>query len=351
MNSKRKLQLLILLSLLLIVIEHHFRVKNHLQKLYVCWFIDLSRSSPFCWNDQVEEPQLSAWFNSKIRPDVITTTDWLAPVIWEGTYDREVLENYYKKLNVTIGLVVFAPGQFVDHYMKKFLQSADKHFMVGFNVIFYIFFDVKTTLPYIELSPLRTFKVFLLTSETTEQDVSIRIIQNFYRGLVEKIQYEVDFLFIMAVNQLFMNDFGVETLGRSVAQIHAWWYFKTNYEFPYERRHKSAAFIPFGQGDFYYHRAIFGGTPQEILIFFKQCIHGIINDTTSKINSLYESHLNKYFFVHKPTKLLSPEYNWDLKFKIPPQIKRVIIASQSNNLMNLGNFSFYKLRKMYNLLK
>ncbi|XP_048204446.1 N-acetyllactosaminide alpha-1,3-galactosyltransferase-like 1 [Perognathus longimembris pacificus] len=316
MNYKRKMQMLILLSLLLMLIEHHFSIKSHLQKMYACW------------NDEVEEPQLSAWFNSKIRPDVITTTDWLAPVIWEGTYNRQVLENYYKKLNITIGLVVFASGQFVDH-MKKFLQSADKHFMVGFNVIFYIFFDGKTTLPYIELSPLRTLKIFPLVKENIEQDISIRTMRNLGKHLVDIIQHEVDFLFIMDVNQIFKNDFGVETLGRSVAQLHAWWYFRTIIEFPYERRHKSAAFIPFGQGDFYYHRAIFGGTPKEILIFIKHCLRGIKNDTTHKINSLYESHLNKYFFVNKPTKLLSPEYNWDPKFKTPPQIKHINIAWQS----------------------
>ncbi|XP_069843087.1 N-acetyllactosaminide alpha-1,3-galactosyltransferase-like 1 isoform X1 [Dipodomys merriami] len=317
MNSKRKMQLLILLSLLLILTEHHFSIKNHLQKIYACW------------NDQVEEPQLSAWFNSKMRPDVITRTDWFAPVIWEGTYNRQVLENYYKKLNITIGLVVFAPEQFVYHFMKKFLQSADKHFMVGFNVIFYIFFDGKTKLPYIKMSPLRTFKVFPLFNESTDQDISIRTMKNFNTHLVDKIQYEVDFLFIMAVNQIFKNDFGVEALGKSVAQLHAWWYFKTINEFPYERRHKSAAFIPFEQGDFYYHKAIFGGTPHEILVFFTQCIKGIKSDTRRKINSRYESHLNKYFFVNKPTKLLSPEYNWDLKFKTPPQIKHVNIAWQS----------------------
>lgn len=40
--------------------------------------------------------------------DVITATDWLAPVIWEGTFDRKVLEKYYQKQNITVGLTVFA---------------------------------------------------------------------------------------------------------------------------------------------------------------------------------------------------------------------------------------------------
>lgn len=43
--------------------------------------------------------------------DVITTADWLAPVIWEGTFDRKALEKYYRKQNITEVLAVFAVGR------------------------------------------------------------------------------------------------------------------------------------------------------------------------------------------------------------------------------------------------
>lgn len=62
----------------------------------------------FCSNNKVVA--VSCLFNRK-RPDVLTTTDWLAPVIWEGTYNRQVLESYYKRLNITTGLVVWATGK------------------------------------------------------------------------------------------------------------------------------------------------------------------------------------------------------------------------------------------------
>lgn len=100
MNYKREMLLLILLALLLALYKHHPRIKDHLQKIHACW------------NDHLEEPPLSAWFNPKKRPDVIATTDWLAPVIWEGTYNRQVLDKYYKRLNITIGLAVLATGKY-----------------------------------------------------------------------------------------------------------------------------------------------------------------------------------------------------------------------------------------------
>ena len=45
------------------------------------------------------------------RPDVVTITDWLAPVIWEGTFNRQVLGRYYGRQNLTIGLAVLATGR------------------------------------------------------------------------------------------------------------------------------------------------------------------------------------------------------------------------------------------------
>ncbi|XP_058157346.1 N-acetyllactosaminide alpha-1,3-galactosyltransferase-like 1 [Dasypus novemcinctus] len=297
--------------------EHYFRIKKNLQKVYLCW------------NYQVEEPQLSDWFNPKKRPDVITTTAWLAPVIWEGTYNRKVLEKYYKRLNITIGLVVFATGKFADKYLKEFIQSANKYFMTGYNVIFYIMMDDFSSLPRIELGPLRTFKLLSILKKNILQDLNFSFMDDLQLFLLSHIRDEVNFLFIMDVNQIFMTDFGVETLGNSVAQLHGWWYFKNDKNFPYERRSGLAAFIPYGQGDFYYHRAIFGGTPQEVLMFIEEYKKGHIRDTKSKLNSIYEHHLNKFLFLKKPSKLLSPEYNWNPDYNTPPQIKHVKITRQS----------------------
>nr|XP_044987782.1 N-acetyllactosaminide alpha-1,3-galactosyltransferase-like 1 [Jaculus jaculus] len=279
-------------------------------------------------NDDEKVLQLSDWFDPTKRPDVITLTNWLAPIIWEGTYKRQVLERYYKQLNITIGLAVFSTGRFTDWYFEEFLESADKHFMVGYNVIFYIFTDDINSLPTINLSPLRTYKLFNLINYGTWPSIIIRNMENFQMVLIEHIQYEVDFVFTMDINQIFQSDFGVETLGSSVAQLHAWWYFQKPSHLPYERRTESAAFIPFGQGDFYYHSAILGGTPHYVLAFTTHYLLGFAHDIENDLNSPYESHLNKYLFVNKPTKLLSPEYNWDPKFKTPPQIRYVKIAFQ-----------------------
>lgn len=50
-------------------------------------------------------------FVTRNRPEVLTVTHWNAPIVWEGTYDTDLLENYYAKQKITVGLTVFAVGR------------------------------------------------------------------------------------------------------------------------------------------------------------------------------------------------------------------------------------------------
>lgn len=42
------------------------------------------------------------------RNDVLVFTPWLAPIIWEGTFNIDILNEQFKLQNTTIGLTVFA---------------------------------------------------------------------------------------------------------------------------------------------------------------------------------------------------------------------------------------------------
>ncbi|KAK2120256.1 N-acetyllactosaminide alpha-1,3-galactosyltransferase [Saguinus oedipus] len=157
--------------------------------------------------------------------------------------------------------------------------------------------------------------------------------------IVNHIQYEVDFLFCMDVDQTFRKKYGLETLGESVAQLHTYWYQVNPNLLPYERSQLSEAYIPMNKGDFYYHAAVFGGTPLQVLDIARECSKGIINDKKNNIEAVWhdESHLNKYFFLHKPSKILSPEYCWDFNHERNSDIKTVKLS---------WNIKYYKFLRV-----
>ncbi|XP_015426129.1 PREDICTED: N-acetyllactosaminide alpha-1,3-galactosyltransferase isoform X1 [Myotis davidii] len=285
-----------------------------LQRTYQCWSVNTQ-----------PELNLSDWFFP--RASTNATTDWLAPVVWHGTYKEEVLENYYAHHKITVGLTVFAVGRYIEFYLFNFISSANKHFMVGQKVVIYVLTDNLSKFPWIQLSPLRTIKVFEIKREKRWQDISMMRMKTISEHVVDHIQYEVDYLFCMDVDQVFMQKYGLETLGESVAQIHSHWYNAHPIKVPYERNNLSEAYIPIGKGDFYYHAAVFGGTPIQVLNIARECFKGIMNDKKNNIEAVWhdESHLNKYFFLHKPTKLLSPEYSWDIGKKRTGEIKAIKI--------------------------
>ncbi|XP_054583388.1 inactive N-acetyllactosaminide alpha-1,3-galactosyltransferase isoform X2 [Eptesicus fuscus] len=283
-----------------------------LQRTYQCWSVNT-----------LPELNLSDWFFP--RASTNATTNWLAPIVWHSTYKEEVLENYYAHHKITVGLTVFAVGRYIEFYLFNFLSSANKHFMVGQKVIIYVLTDNLSKLPWIKLNTLRTIKIFEIKREKRWQDISMMRMKTISEHVVDHIQYEVDYLFCMDVDQVFMQKYGLETLGESVAQLHSNWYNAHPIKVPYERNNLSEAYIPIGEGDFYYHAAVFGGTPIQVLNIARECFKGIMNDKKNNIEAVWhdESHLNKYFFLHKPTKLLSPEYSWDTNTKRTSEIKAI----------------------------
>ncbi|XP_026541616.1 N-acetyllactosaminide alpha-1,3-galactosyltransferase-like isoform X2 [Notechis scutatus] len=287
-----------------------------------------------------EEPKrllLSSWFHPSARTEVPTMSLWSAPIVWDGTFERDILNSHYKRQKVTVGLTVFAIGKYLDKYLKDFLVSANTFFMAGHQVIFYIMVDDLLKVPKVKLDPQRTLKLIWVKQHNRWQDISMMRMKTIGDLIEQRIRFEVDFLFCMDVDQVFRSHYGVETLDTSVAQLHAWFYKAQRNLFTYERRPESAAHIPYEEGDYYYHGAVFGGTPLQVLNLTRQCYQGILQDKRREVEAIWhdESHLNKYFLLNKPTKLLSPEYCWDYKIGPQPQIHNVKLSWMPKEYQNV----------------
>ncbi|VCX39892.1 unnamed protein product, partial [Gulo gulo] len=83
-------------------------------------------------------------------------TPWFAPIVWDGVFDSTVLDAQFR--NTTIGLTVFAVKKYVV-FLELFLQTAERHFMVGHRVTYYVFTDRPADVPSVPLAEGRRLVV------------------------------------------------------------------------------------------------------------------------------------------------------------------------------------------------
>lgn len=84
---------------------------------------------------------------------------------------------------------------------------------------------------------------------------------------------------------------------------------KSNYEFEYERNPKSTSYIPYGEGEYYFHAGLLGGRTQEFLEMLDVCEKMMDEDLKNNLIPKFhdESVFNKYVLT-RPHKILSNNY-------------------------------------------
>ncbi|XP_054892614.1 globoside alpha-1,3-N-acetylgalactosaminyltransferase 1-like [Poeciliopsis prolifica] len=257
------------------------------------------------------------------RKDINAVTNWNAPLVWEGTFDPVVMDAIYKKMNPRIAVVVFAVGKYT-RFLQKFIETGEKYFLVGFNVTYYVHTDRENEVPKVPLGEGRKVTVVSVPSANRWQDVVLGRMKWATITIEKTIRNEADYLFMMDIDSVFYARFGTESLSRLSAVLHRGYYRKTPRDsFPYERRPQSKAYIPAGEGDYYYTAAVWCGYLEDMYKLVKYCYEMSEEDAKNKIEAVWqeESHLNRYLLTNKPTKVLSPEYLWSDYDALTPDIK------------------------------
>ncbi|XDV21072.1 hypothetical protein PO909_026253 [Leuciscus waleckii] len=108
---------------------------------FVLYSLFLHNCVLVCRNQQTDE--LSG-------TDIVSMTPWLAPVVWEGTFDSILIDSIFKQQNITIATTVFALGKYT-RFLKDFLESAEEHYFVGFRVHYYLFTDQPGAVPEVKM--------------------------------------------------------------------------------------------------------------------------------------------------------------------------------------------------------
>ncbi|KAM9206559.1 LOW QUALITY PROTEIN: histo-blood group ABO system transferase 1-like [Dugong dugon] len=255
---------------------------------------------------------------------VLVTTPWFSPIIWDGTFDSAILDTPFR--NTTIGLTVFAirnPKYIV--FLKLFLETADKYFIVGHKVNYYVFTDWPTEVLHILLQEGWQVVDLEVCNYPCWQGVSMHYMEMISNFSKKCFLNEVDYLVCLDADMMLSDHLGVEILFSLFGTLHPGFYVADHQAFTYERCSLSQARILRDEGDFYYAGGFFGGSVLEVHRLTKACHQAMMVDQANIEAEWHdESHLNKYLLCHKPTKVLSPEHLWgDRMLCRPPFLRKL----------------------------
>ncbi|XP_078452487.1 alpha-1,3-galactosyltransferase 2-like isoform X1 [Lampetra planeri] len=274
--------------------------------------------------EKVWQPELVN--HARTTPEFKRMTEWGTPIVWSDTLDPAQVDSQDAggpPLRVVV--TVFAIGRYLDKYLPRFLGTAERYFLLGYEVTYFVLTDFPSKVPVIDLAPGRSLVSIKVKKQARWQDICMDRMKTIGDLVESTLTGLADYVFCFDVDQYFTGPWGPEVLGDTVAVIHAGFFSKGPLTFPYERRPKSAAYIAHGEGDFYYHAAVFGGCCSGVVNATRGIFRGIVRDREKGIEAIWhdESHLNRYFFDNKPSKLLSPEYSWDpsMSWKDVPSVR------------------------------
>uniref|UniRef100_A0A3P9K4Z9 Globoside alpha-1,3-N-acetylgalactosaminyltransferase 1-like n=1 Tax=Oryzias latipes TaxID=8090 RepID=A0A3P9K4Z9_ORYLA len=268
-----------------------------------------------------------------IRTDVNCVTNWNVPLVWEGTFDPIVIDAIYKKTNPRVGVMIFAVGKYVSVNLLQHIMEHSFNLTWACKYRLFPFSFFKSCFK-IALNEGRKITVLPVPSAKHWQEVLFGRMKWATITIDKQIRNEADYLFLMDVDSLFHNRIGAESFSRLSAVLHRGYYKNTERaNFPYERHPESRAYIPVGEGDYYYTAAVLGGYLEDIYNLVRYCYEQSEEDSKNKIEAVWqeESHLNKYLLYNKPTKVLSPEYLWSDYDAVPADIKVVRISQLKKN--------------------
>jgi histo-blood group ABO system transferase len=133
-----------------------------------------------------------------------------------------------------------------------------------------------------------------------------------YHYFMKEKEYisQFDYCFYMDVDMRIEDKVGDEVLSDLVATQHPGFWYKSPDQFSYERREKSTAYVPYGEGKMYYAGGFNGGKPEHFLKMAETIVGNVEKDFENNLIAVWhdESHMNRYLINNPPTLELTPSY-------------------------------------------
>ncbi|KAM9859453.1 globoside alpha-1,3-N-acetylgalactosaminyltransferase 1-like [Aulostomus maculatus] len=239
-------------------------------------------------------------------------TPWGAPLVWGDTLNSAWRKAEFAQQGIRIGLLALVVGTYA-RFVRTFLTSAETFFLPGQMVTYYILTDNPHSVdPSIQLGADRQLKLVPIAELPGWERLAYRRMVLLADAIRDPISSEVEYIFCADIDQEFLATVGEEILGDLVATLHPELYGMPRTAFPYEVEEVSSACVEEDEGDYYYTSEFYGGLVTEMYSLARACSVLIQRDQANGVmaRGLEESYLNRYLINHRPTCVLSPEYNW-----------------------------------------
>jgi hypothetical protein len=223
-----------------------------------------------------------------------------------------------------IGILYICTGKY-QYFWEKFYSSSEKKFLPNLSKKYFVFTDKPWKYWF------RYSNVVVVYTPKTKWPFSTLLRFKYFVSSKKKLQ-NTKYLYFFNANIIFQDIIGFNFLpglnDDFVAVKHPGFYDKSSIEFTYERNPNSTAFIPEGEGNYYFMGGVNGGKTKEFLNMCEQLYKNINIDLQNGLIALWhdESHLNCFFNqnIHR-VKVLDPDYGFPEDWNIPFEPKILIL--------------------------
>lgn len=224
-----------------------------------------------------------------------------------------------------IAILYICTGRY-SMFWKKFLQMAEKNFLLNSEKHYYVFTDDNEILsivsdrihPYyqqVEKWPFPTLRRFAYFLQAKEELLKYDYLIFMNANLIVNKKVKEEEILPVGEEKLFVT-------------LHPGPFDGTPYEFEYDRNPYCTAYIPEGEGYYYFAGGLNGGKSEDYIGMMELLSGNIEKDLENNIIARWhdESHLNKYMYDYREKyKIISPAYLYPEERKIPFEKKIIVL--------------------------
>lgn len=211
-------------------------------------------------------------------------------------------------------------------FWKKFFKACEKKFLLDSEKHYFVFTDDQSILN------IKDERIHPYFQEVEEWPFpTLKRFEYFLRAKDELEKF--DFLVFMNGNlvvkqKIFEKDILPQNDEKLFVTQHPGYFASSSKDFPYDRNPECSAYIPEGEGKYYFAGGFNGGKSSDFIKLMELLSENINNDLSKNIIAQWhdESQINRYMYDYRESfRILSPAYLYPQGWKIPFEKKILIL--------------------------